>query len=295
MTYLHYYMYSREEMEVSTEIVKISIDEPIYPAWLREIADPPKEIYVRGKLGWQLPVVAIVGSRKPTAYGVQVTAQLVETIAGQSIVVSGLAYGIDAQAHRSAVKKNGITVAVLGSGIDDASIYPTSHLGLANEILRTGGALISEYPPGTPPLPHHFPQRNRIIAGLSQKIVVVEAAEGSGALITARLGLDYNREVLAVPGMVTNPNAWGPNQLIAEGAKPVLKPSDVIEIVPEKIKEDLTETEEIVYNTLVSGPRKVDELVQLTGLPASEINMIVTLLEMRGIIMQLGGGSFGVK
>jgi DNA processing protein len=283
-------------MEVAMGVITIGIDDEQYPAWLKEIADPPKTIYVRGNLEWgDRPTIAIVGTRKPTSYGVQVTTQLVEAIAKQSVIISGLAYGVDSCAHLAAVRAGGVTVAVLGSGIDDESIYPATNRGLALEILRTGGALISEYPLGMAPLPYHFPQRNRIIAGLSQKIVVVEASEGSGALITARLGLDYNREVLAVPGMVTSPQSWGPNQLIAEGAKPVLQPSDVVEISPEKNHADLTEAEEIVYNTLVSGEKTVDELARATDLATSEVNMIVTLLEMRGMIMQLGGGKFGVK
>jgi len=283
-------------MEVATEIREIKITDAQYPQLLREIADPPQVLYVRGNLDWgEAETIAIVGARKPTPYGIQITTQLGEAIANYCIIVSGLAYGIDSLAHQAAVKKGAKTVAVLGSGIDDMSIYPPTNRELAWEILRNGGALISEYPAGTPPLPHQFPQRNRIIAGLSCKVVVVEGGEGSGALITAKLALDYNREVLAVPGMVTNPNAFGPNHLIAEGAKPVLTPGDVIEIRPEERNDILTEPEQIVYNTCVSGAKTVDEIAHLTNLPAAEINTIVTLLEMRGIIMNLGAGSFGVR
>ncbi len=226
-------MYSEKDMEVATDIRQISINDDEYPQSLREIADPPAILYVRGNLNWdkQKEVVAVVGTRKPTAYGLQIATQLVEIIAKQCVIVSGLAYGIDAAAHKAALRKEGITVAVLGSGLDDASIYPREHRKLAQDILRKGGVLISEYPPLAEPLKHHFPERNRIIAGLSQKIVVVEAGERSGALITANLGLDYNREVLAVPGPVTSLMSMGPNQLIAEGAKPVLRPSDVVEII----------------------------------------------------------------
>ncbi len=232
-THLHYYMYSEKDMEVATDIRQISINDDEYPESLREIADPPAILYVRGSLDWdqQKEVVAVVGTRKPTSYGLQIATQLVEVIAKQCVIVSGLAYGIDAAVHKAALRKEGVTVAILGSGLDDASIYPREHRKLAQEILRKGGALISEYPPLAEPLKHHFPERNRIIAGLSQKIVVVEAGERSGALITANLGLDYNREVLAVPGPVTSLMSMGPNQLIAEGAKPVLRPSDVVEIV----------------------------------------------------------------
>lgn len=289
-------MYSEKDMEVATDIRRISIEDLEYPQSLREIADPPAVLYVRGNLDWKKSeVVAVVGTRKPTAYGTQITNQLVEAIAKNCVIVSGLAYGIDAAAHQAAVKVGGISVAVLGSGIDDASIYPAENRGLAQEILKNGGALISEYPPLSEPLKYHFPQRNRIIAGLSQKIVVVEAGEGSGALITARLGLDYNREVLAVPGLVTSPMSMGPNQLISEGAKPVLCPSDVVEISVSKRPVDLTEAEQIVYNTLVPEFRTADEITQMTGLTAAEVNTIVTLLEMKGVIINTGAGGFGIK
>lgn len=283
-------------MEVANDIRKISIHDAEYPQMLKEISDPPETLYVRGNLNWgRWPMVAIVGTRKPTSYGVQIATRLAEAIANQSVVISGLAYGVDSLVHQAVVNRGGKTVAVLGSGIDDESIYPSTNRGLALEILKLGGALVSEYPPKSEPLKHHFPQRNRIIAGLAHKIVVVEASEGSGALITAKLGLDYNREVLAVPGEITNPAAYGPNLLISEGAKPVLTPSDVVEIVPTAVNQNLTETEEIVYNSIVLGAKTVDEIMKVTNLPVSEINIIVTLLEMRGIIINTGAGSFGVK
>lgn len=289
-------MYSKGVMEVATEVETIMISDLRYPSLLKEIADPPKVLYVRGRLELEgRESVAVVGARKPTPYGIQVTERLVGAIAQSCVVVSGLAYGIDAQAHRSAVSGGGLTVAVLGSGVDDASIYPAEHRGLVEDIIRSGGAVISEYPPGTGPQRHHFPQRNRIIAGLSRKIVVVEAGAESGALITAGLGLDYNREVLAVPGPITSENSVGPNQLIAAGAKPVLSASDIIKIETVPIVRDLTEVEQIVYNTLVSGGKTIDEVVQATGLPASEVNSLITLLEMRGIIINSGSGSFGVR
>lgn len=289
-------MYSKNDMEVAADVKVITIDDPGYPQLLREIADPPRVLYVRGNLALEgKETVAVIGTRKPTPYGVQVTEKLVRDIARQCIIISGLAYGIDAQAHKAAVSSGGITVAVLGSGVDDTSIYPADNRGLAQEIIQSGGAVISEYPPGTEPQRHHFPQRNRIIAGLSSKIVVVEAGEGSGALITAGLGLDYNREVLAVPGPITSPASTGPNQLIAAGARPVLEASDIAEILITLIDNNLTEVEQIVYNTLVAGSRTINEIVQLTNLPAAEINTLVTLLEMKGIIINGGGGSFGVR
>ncbi|MFA5009829.1 MAG: DNA-processing protein DprA [Patescibacteria group bacterium] len=283
-------------MEVVNDIRVVDMTDAEYPAQLKEISDPPQKLYVRGNLDWRGDeMVAMVGSRKPTPYGIQVATVLAEKLANRCVIVSGLAYGVDSLAHQAVVNQKGVTVAVLGSGIDDESIYPPTNRELAKVILQNGGALISEYPAGTPPLKQHFPQRNRIIAGLSHKIVVVEAAEGSGALITARLGLDYNREVLAVPGQITNPNAFGPNQLIAEGAKPVLGPNDVVEAPMVAVANDLTELEQIIYDTLTSGAKTIDEIAQLTELTTSEINVIVTFLEMRGVIINAGMGKFGVR
>jgi DNA processing protein len=273
------------------EIQEFKISDAGYPEILREIPDPPEVLYVRGTLDYfGRPAIAVVGSRKPTVYGTQVAKMLVGQVARQSIIISGLAYGIDALAHESALAVGGITWAVLGTGIDDASIYPAIHRGLAHRILAAGGAIISEYPPGTPALQHHFPLRNRIIAGLSQKVVVVEAKVKSGALITGRLGLDYNREVLAVPGPITSPESEGTNRLIVEGAQPVLTAGDIIEVgelvASGKIENDLTDREQIVYKSLMSGsPKSVDELVGATGLTSREVNEILTLLEMRGIVM----------
>lgn len=282
-------------MEVGTEIRIVRLDDPDYPPQLREIADPPAQLYVRGSLNWQQELIAMVGSRKPTDYGIRVTSQLAQALVGKCIIVSGLAYGVDSVAHQTVVENGGITVAVLGTGVDSDSIYPPINRGLADEIVRNGGAVISEYPPGTSPEKFHFPQRNRIIAGLSRKIVVVEAAEGSGSLITAKLALDYDREVLAVPGPITSPNSWGPNQLIAEGAKPVLTPNDVVEMKVEEASGNLTELEQIVYNTLRSGTKTVNEISELTNLTASEINIIITFLEMRGVVMNTGAGRFIIK
>jgi len=278
------------------EIREIEITDQEYPQILREIPDPPKKLFVRGNINWpDKPMIAVVGTRKQTAYGVQVTKQLVGAIASQACIVSGLAYGTDALAHKTALENGGLTWAVLGTGIDDASIYPAANRGLAWDILKSGGALISEQPPGAKPLPHHFPLRNRIIAGLSSKVVVIEAAAESGALITGKLGLDYNRDVLAVPGPITSPESRGTNQLISEGAKPVLGPSDILEIEIRQTVLNLTGPEEIVYKALGSGAKTVDELVLITKLTPSEINAILTLMEMQGTLVSVSGGSFAIK
>lgn len=281
--------------EVATDIFEIEIGDPRYPSILKEISDAPCKLYVRGNLDWvSSQKIAVVGSRKPTPYGIQATARLIEPIARSCVIISGLAYGVDSLAHQAALKSGGITVAVLGSGLDDDSIYPSRHRELAREILKRGGALISEYPPGTQPLKHHFPLRNRIIAGLSDRLVVIEAAEGSGALITARLALDYNRDVAAVPGPIFSPNSVGTNWLIAQGAQVVLKASDIAAVSLSGNVSDLTEAEEIIYNTLVSGPKHLDDIIRLTNLNTSIVSSTLTVLEMRGVVMNTGKGTFAV-
>lgn len=281
--------------EVATDIFEVEFDDSRYPDILREIADAPRKLYVRGNLDWvAAKKIAVVGSRKPTPYGIQATARLIEPIARNCVIISGLAYGIDSLAHQAAIKAGGVTVAVLGSGLDDSSIYPPRHLGLAHKILDKGGALISEYPPGTKPLKHHFPLRNRIIAGLSDRLVVIEAAEGSGALITAKLALDYNRDVAAVPGPIFSSNSVGTNWLITQGAQAVLKPSDIAEVSHEKDVANLTGAQEIIYNTLMSGPKHPSEIVQLTNLSMSVVNSTMTMLEMRGVVINTGKGTFAL-
>lgn len=284
---------------MATDIHKITQESINYPAVLKEIPDAPEVLYVRGdvsRLGQnQLPVIAIVGTRKPTAYGIQVTHKLVSQLAGKCVVVSGLAYGVDAQAHESALGGGGITWAVLGTGLDDESIYPTKNLQLAHKILNAGGLLISEYPTGMPALPHHFPARNRIIAGLSDKVVVTEAPESSGALITAKLALDYNREVLAVPGSIFGEMSVGPNQLIAEGAGVVKTHRDILDIVGVVEQDNLTEEQGLVYKTLMPVPKFLDELVRETRLPVHEVNAVLTYLEMRGLVGKRQGKFMALK
>lgn len=201
-----------------------------YPPLLHEIYDQPLGLYVRGAALPSNVPVAFVGSRKATPYGRSATHALARPLAARGVtIVSGLAYGIDAEAHRAALAVHGRTVAVLGSGVDEASLYPRAHRDLAMEIVSLGGAVISEYPPGTAPRPEYFPQRNRVIAGLARAVVVVEAGGTSGALITARLALSENRDVLAVPGPITSPLSEGTNRLLREGAAPALSADDVLE------------------------------------------------------------------
>ncbi|KKW18658.1 MAG: protecting protein DprA protein, partial [Parcubacteria group bacterium GW2011_GWB1_50_9] len=202
-----------------------------YPLLLAQIPNPPFILYGTGRATLfesQIPL-GVVGSRKPTSYGIQATETITETLArAGACIISGLALGIDAIAHRTAVEAGGATIAVLGSGIDNESLYPPSNQGLARRITESGGAVISEYPPGTPALKEHFPARNRIISGLSKGILVVEAQEKSGALITARFALEQNRDVFAVPGSIFSLSSKGTNALIQEGAKLVSCGEDIL-------------------------------------------------------------------
>lgn len=287
-------------MEVATQILEINKNDSLYPAILKEIPDAPERIFVRGN--WSnmmqamqnIEAIGVVGSRKATPYGIATTKQLVGSIASNTIIVSGLAYGIDALSHEMSLAAGGLTIAVLGSGLDDASIYPAKHLSLAKEIVGKGGVLISEHPVGTPPLPHHFPLRNRIIAGLSSKILVIEAGEKSGALITAKLALDYNREVLAIPGSIMNEMSAGPNSLIQAGATPVLKASDIVVISSNQKSQNLTDDEQKIYKALVSNPLHLDAIVRETELPTAIVMSTLTMLEMKGVVINSGSGTFSI-
>ncbi len=208
---------------------KITIADTRYPPILKQIADPPQHLFLRGELIASAICIAVVGPRQHSAYGAKVTEKLVYAIAKAGVtIVSGLARGIDGIAHQAALQAKGKTVAVLGSGCDDESIYPKEHVPLAHSILSSGGALISEYQPGSSPTKLTFPARNRIIAGMAKATLVIEAAQRSGSLITARCALDYDRDVLAVPQNIDSPTARGVNELIRMGAYPVTSPRDVL-------------------------------------------------------------------
>jgi DNA processing protein len=214
----------------------ISLSDPSYPARLKEIYDPPVILFVKGGVE-QLskPGIAMVGTRHPTPYGSGMAERLATDLAARGLVIiSGMARGIDTASHRGAIAAKGKTIAVLGTGIDVA--YPKENTRLAEQILALGGALISEFPVGTSPVPQNFPIRNRIISGMSAGVLVVEAAEYSGTRITSRCALEQNRDVYAVPGNVTNKNSWGPNTLIKQGAKLVATWEDVWEELPTDVQ-----------------------------------------------------------
>jgi DNA processing protein len=277
----------------------ITIDDEQYPKLLKEIYDPPILFYYRGTIVKEEFTLAVVGTRKITAYGQQVTQQIVKELAGNNItIVSGLALGVDTLAHNTAVDNGTRTIAVLGSGLDKQSIYPTSNRYLADKIVAHGGLVISEFPLGTPPLRYNFPQRNRIISGLSLGTLVIEAGEKSGALITARQALDQNREVFAVPGNIYSPVSIGPNLLIKQGAKTITNAGEILEALDlsditdyidnKKILPDTAEETQVLAN-LTHEPVYIDELIRLTKLSAPIINSTLIIMEMKGMVRNLGG------
>lgn len=263
-----------------------------YPESLEHTADPPLGLFVRGELR-PAPVVAVVGSRRATTYGRQVAQTLGRELAGAGVVVaSGMARGVDAAAHEGALAVGGPTWAVLGTGPDH--VYPPEHRDLAATI-STSGALITEYLPGTPPRRHHFPERNRVLSGLAQAIVVVEAAARSGALITARLGLDEGREVLAVPGSILSDVSVGPNTLLRLGARPMLTPRDVFDAIGHLTTEPSGERGDIhpLLAHLPAGERATtDELVARSGLSVAEIHAALLELELGSVVERMPDGRF---
>ncbi len=261
-----------------------------YPKLLKEINDPPPVIFYKGDLQIVNKLtIAIVGSRLPSSYGLQITEHLAGdlSLAG-CCIISGLAYGIDTQAHLATLEAGGQTLAVLAGGLN--KIYPPANSDLANRIIKQGGCLLSEFPPNTPYLKQNFPYRNRLIAGLSKIIIVAEAREGSGALITAQLGLDYNREIWAVPGNINNPLASGPNELIKQGAGLITNPKDVIkalaiEPIKQRLAIELNSKQTILINSLEIEPKNISELAVILNWPIKEILAELTLLELAGYVM----------
>ncbi|RPH96362.1 DNA-protecting protein DprA [candidate division KSB1 bacterium] len=275
-----------------------------YPPMLRELeADAPVVLFVRGQFASKAERLGAVGTRTATAYGKRMTRDLILGLSGSGVeIVSGLASGIDGYAHEAALEAGLITVAVFGCGVD--RIYPPLHGALANRILANGGALISEYPLGTGPDRHHFPQRNRIIAGICRGVLVVEAGDRSGALITAHLALEYNREVMAVPGSVTNPKTSGCHRLIKAGAALIERAEDILEIFhmnpadaasaeSKQAALDLKGPESDLYNALdPSVAAHIDDIAQKLNMPVGEALGYLLLMELKGAVKQLPGKYF---
>lgn len=274
-----------------------------YPKMLKELHDPPWVLYIRGKILPQDEIaLAVVGSRKFTPYGQLVTEDLVYRLAKNKLtIVSGLALGIDAVAHQATLEAKGRTIAVLGCGLDH--IYPTANIRLADKILQSGGAIISEFPIGTTSYPSNFPIRNRIIAGLSLGTLVIEGAIDSGSLITAQAAIEYNREVFAVPGEIYSETSAGPNHLIQMGAKMVLEAEDILtELnITEKQKEKEaqiiipdTKEEEILLK-LLKKPCLVDDIIRTSKMAPGLVNSTLIMLEMKGMISNLGGTRYVIR
>jgi DNA processing protein len=271
-------------------------NDPAYPALLKETDDAPPVLYIRGDLSavdeWAL---SVVGTRRPTPYGRQVAEEITYQLASNRVcVVSGLARGVDAIAHRSAIQARGRTVAVLACGLD--IVYPPEHAKLAREIMEHG-ALISEYPLGTQPRGDYFPRRNRIMSGISLGVLVVEGDVKSGAIITARWAADQNREVFAVPGSIFSPQSRGTNDLIQQGAKLVQRVEDVLEelnltMAPHQIEiRELipaTDTEAGLLRHITKEPIHIDEVCRLSSLPVSTVSSALAMMELKGLIKQMG-------
>jgi DNA processing protein len=273
-----------------------------YPRLLMEIPDPPPYLYLLGEVKGSENAVAIVGSRRASQYGLCTATRLARDLAAQGVtVVSGMARGIDTAAHWGALKQGGRSIAVLGCGID--VLYPPEN-GALHDALAQKGALITEFPLGTAPLAENFPRRNRIISALSRGVVVVEAGESSGSLITARYALEQGREVFAVPGNVTCSGSRGVNGLIKEGAKLVERVEDIMEELSiERLSPagltpqpsfSLTPQEAELYTLLCQGPLQIDDIIVQSALTAGEVSATLLRLELKGAIMQLPGKHFAV-
>jgi len=271
-----------------------------YPPLLNEIYDPPPILYYRGALPKEHSFsIAVVGTRKNTPYGKIACEQIVAGLVRSTIVIaSGLAYGIDAIAHQATLDAAGTTIAILGASLEKNNIYPAHNRSLAERIAESGGALVSEHPPGTPPLKQYFPRRNRIISGISLGVLVVEAPEQSGALLTARYALEQDRDVFAVPGNITSENSLGTNNLIKMGARPVSEAEDILSALNLERAEEYSTASDVVPNTreeavildsLTKEPLHVDDIARLTKLAVRDINAALTLMEMKGMVRHMGG------
>lgn len=277
------------------DIVKLQIEE--FPKALLEIPQLPKTLYIRGKLPPKDYIyLSVVGSRKNTSYGRDICEKLIAGLKGYPIViVSGLALGIDTIAHKAALNNNLLTLSIPGSGLDNKVLYPRSNIKLAQEIIDAGGCLLSEFEPDFNATLYSFPQRNRLMAGISKAILVIEAQEKSGTLITARMALDYNRDILAVPGSVFSSNSKGTNKLIHQGAVPVTCSEEVLDALGFKIEKpeqnnkdkyiDCSDEEKKIIELLFE-PMERDELVRSSGLNIAQANALLSIMEIKELIKE---------
>jgi DNA processing protein len=288
------------------DIKEIKITDKHYPEAIKKLSDAPKVLYYKGVLPTsQENMVAVVGTRRPSSYGEQAAFQITGELADAGItVVSGMAPGIDTFAHRACVERSKKTIAVLGTGLDEKSIYPQENLELARQIIKNGGCLISEYKPGTPGFLGHFPQRNRIVVALSLGVVVIEAKEKSGSLITARLAMEQHKKLFAVPGPIYTLNAKGPNKLIKAGATLVESSQDVLDVLgidncPLTPLGELSipnnEEEAAIFTALQVESLYIDAIIAKTKLPAPVVGSTLALMEISGKVRNLGGNTYSLN
>ncbi len=299
---------ARQTIEALTQsgVSLLCLSDSSYPVLLREISSPPPLLYILGEINaLSLPSIAIVGSRNASRGGLELATHFSAALTASGfVVISGLALGVDGAAHRGALR-HGITAAVIGTGIDQ--VYPRKHRELVTEIVAKGGAIVSEFPPGTPPVAGNFPRRNRIISGLSTGVLVVEAAIKSGSLITARQAMEQGREVFAIPGSVNNPLAKGCHQLLREGATLVETTRDIVEQLGGMLSFKLAESEQSelpepgnsgasldasaakLLNAMGYDPIDLDTLVAHSGIQVAKINGLLVELEIHGMVENRGG------
>lgn len=283
------------------KINKLSIANNAYVSVLRNIYEPPHTLFIAGELPPERrPTVAIIGSRKPTPYGIEVTHKLAYELAKQGIVIiSGLAYGIDAVAHKAALEAGGTTIAVLAGGLH--RIYPASNAGLAQEILQKGGAIISEQEAGIDARKHHFLTRNRLVSGLADAVIVTEATDRSGTFSTVSHAISQNKEVFAVPGSITSLLSAGPNRLLQQGAHVALEARDILEVIAPHLKPQQqtlplgdTPLEAEIIKLIQAGISDGDELQQQIGVEANLFLQTITLMELKGAIHSSGANRWVV-
>ncbi len=293
-------MLPENNVQYDNQGIKVcTIDDPQYPPLLKEIHGAPEKLWYRGtwpSAPWHS--IGVVGSRKMSLYGTTVLPPIVHDLARTGLVItSGLAYGVDALAHSSALEVGGTTIAVVAGGVDDESVYPADHLGLMKRIIDNGGLVISESPPGTRPRKYSFPLRNRIISGISLGVLVAQAAARSGSLITATCALEQDRDVFALPGPLTDPLSEGPHSLIRKGAKLVTSLQDIFEAFefldlpkeyarPESNPEN--EIEATILATMSSEPVHIDTLIKICNRESHMVSSALLMLEMRGVVRNVG-------
>ncbi len=285
------------------DIQKITIEDKNYPELLKKIKKAPKTLYFKGEIKFNQPCFAVVGTRRYSSYGKQVALEMAGDLAEAGlIIVSGLAPGIDTFVHTAVVERGKRTIAVLGTGLDEKSIYPRENIKLARKIVELGGCLISEYPPGTPGSRFTFPERNRIISGLSLGALIVEAKEKSGALITANYTLSQERKLLAIPGSIYALNSRGPHILIKRGAKLVESANDILKELnlPQEstrpvLVEGDTGKENLILDSLKQESLYIDKIIEKTKLSAATVASILTVLEMKGKVKNLGRNIYALR